>query len=73
MAKPISAPEPAKEDQAPETAPGDRAADSAGAEAGNTRRDWLDERLREEYQEAAEEPLPPHLLALLRKLRPSIH
>ncbi|PWC28158.1 hypothetical protein CR165_14610 [Pseudoroseomonas aestuarii] len=64
---------PAEEDQASETAPEDKAAGIASPDAGNTRRDWLDERLREEYQDAAEEPLPPRLLALLRKLRPSVH
>jgi len=30
---------------------------------------WLDARIREQYQNAAEEPLPERLVALIRRLR----
>ncbi|HWL83605.1 MAG TPA: NepR family anti-sigma factor [Roseomonas sp.] len=30
---------------------------------------WLDERIREQYQDTASEPLPERLVALIRRLR----
>jgi len=48
--------------------------EAAQAEAPETpeeaaRRQWLDGRIREQYRDAATDPLPEHLLALIRKLR----
>lgn len=36
------------------------------------RRQWLDEHIREQYRDAATEPLPGHLRALIRKLSGSL-
>ncbi|WBV41730.1 NepR family anti-sigma factor [Pseudoroseomonas cervicalis] len=36
-------------------------------------RQWIDDRVRESYQQAEQEPLPERLVALLRRLRPSLH
>ncbi|WP_141563053.1 NepR family anti-sigma factor [Teichococcus rhizosphaerae] len=72
VAKPASVSSPAQEDQAAAT-PEDEVAGGTAPASGTTRREWLDERIREEYQEVAEEPLPPRLLALLRRLRPTTH
>ncbi|MCQ4162431.1 hypothetical protein NON00_21190 [Roseomonas sp. GC11] len=36
-------------------------------------RDWIDGRIREAYRATESEPLPDHLVALLRRLRPSLH
>lgn len=40
-----------------------------GAETPDAARKWIDDRVREAYHQAEQEPLPAHLVALLRRFR----
>lgn len=75
--------DPAKTEADPALAPpqgeaaGDIADDGQGHDPADplpdAARQWIDDRVRETYHQAEQEPLPERLVALLRRLRPSLH
>ncbi|MDJ0387175.1 NepR family anti-sigma factor [Roseomonas sp. E05] len=69
MAKPAFPPSPPEEGpQRPDAAEAAPRAPAASPEEAAGQR-WLDERIREQYQDAAREPLPDRLVSLIRRLR----